>query len=960
MANNIIKRVWNQGSMTPIEDLQGSAFTNENGGHTFQISGVDSNGEALALSGTVAASFLRPDQTTVGISGSVSGGVASVTLSEECYGIPGRFGLVIFLTSDGNKTALYSCVGNVARSSTDAVAPGVVANVVDLINEIETAVGTIPASYSALMADIAPTYSSSALYAVGDYAWHEGDLKRCIVPITVGETYTPAHWTSAVVGDDVCALKSALMLKAANENISDSAIVGNKKILLGAKEVVIYDTGAISDSSTNRSSGYIPTNGFDKINISTSVGTSYAAVAYYDADFSYMKSVSHVGTGSTQNISESIPSGAAYVVFIHYGTGTYYAELISNGKSEIKNLKDEQTLLNEITEIDSKEVSGTDSTGFFINDQGVIYTGSSGLVITKYAVTAGKIYRIKGSGVKMQIKCTIVGFSTNGTLSANMQTEVIVLGNTVGTDYNLLYAPNEDGYLYASWTNSSGYGRIKVYDSTSIETIYDEISKVSYVSIAESGTKNAGYFIQSNGQLMAGGSQYCVTTYPVTQGEKYRIVGDDVKLYGAYGLVGFATTSTVESDKQTTLIQMGSSTATDYDFYYTPPEDGYLFCAWIDADGYTQLSVCSLETVASVIEESLNVNIPELGTKNTGCFILSSGKIITSSSESLCVSTYPVTQGKKYRIVGDDVKLLGSYGLVGFATTSTVVNDKQTVLIQMGSSTATDYDFYYTPSEDGYLFCSWIDASGYTQLSVCSLEPVANAFDDLMRHTQWSNVPIKMQVFGDSISDDTSRTTWASLIPTYLAQRTINLTNSAVGGSSYGHGHIDGKYGDHEGGNMVNDLLKDGTLQTDADIIVVFAGTNNWAGETPLGQWGDDTVSTFYGAVRDAFDYLSEHTNALVIVCTPCGRYNSTDASRSKNSDGLVLNPQGKTLRQFCDAIVETAHLYQYPVIDLYYDLGWNINNVSHYTEDGLHPNLIGANFLSQFIVGRMKTHLGI
>ena len=210
MANNIIKRVWNQGCMTPIEDLQGSAFTNENGGHTFQISGVDSNGESLALSGTVAASFLRPDQTTVGISGSVSGGVASVTLSEECYGIPGRFGLVIFLTSDGKKTAIYSCVGNVARSSTDAVAPGVAADVVDLINEIETAVGTIPASYSALMADIAPTYSSSALYAVGDYAWYEGDLKRCIVPITVGETYTPAHWTSAVVGDDVCALKSAI------------------------------------------------------------------------------------------------------------------------------------------------------------------------------------------------------------------------------------------------------------------------------------------------------------------------------------------------------------------------------------------------------------------------------------------------------------------------------------------------------------------------------------------------------------------------------------------------------------------------------------------------------------------------------------------------------------------------------------------------------------------------------
>lgn len=488
----------------------------------------------------------------------------------------------------------------------------------------------------------------------------------------------------------------------------------------------------------------------------------------------------------------------------------------------------------------------------------------------------------------------------------------------------------------------------------------DDVSKASYIDTAIAGTKNAGFFIDSGGKLRAGGSQYCVTTFPVTQGEKYRIIGDGVKLYGNYGLVCFATTSTAEADKQLTLIQMGSSTATDYDFYYTPQEDGYLFCAWIDAGGYTQLSVFLSEPVSSVIDEQLNANIAEFGTKNSGCFILSSGKIIVGGSAQLCISTFPVTQGIKYRIIGQGVKLLGNYGLVGFATTSTVVSDKQTVLLQMGSSTATDYDFYYVPPENGYLFCAWVDASGYTQLSVCTLEPVVDAIDDLLRYTQWSNVPIKVQVFGDSISDDSSRTTWATLISTYLAQRTINLINSAVGGSSYGHGHIDGKYGDHPDGNMVNDLLKDGTLETDADIIVMFAGTNNWAGETPLGQWGDDTIGTFYGDVRDAFDYLSTHTNALVIVCTPCGRYNSTDASRSKNSDGLVLNPQGKTLRQFCDAIVETAHLYQYPVVDLYYDLGWNINNVSHYTEDGLHPNLIGAKFLSHFIVGRMKTHIGI
>lgn len=316
MANNIIKRVWNQGSMTPIEDLQGSAFTNENGGHTFQISGVDSNGEALALSGTVAASFLRPDQTTVGISGSVSGGVASVTLSEECYGIPGRFGLVIFLTSDGKKTAIYSCVGNVARSSTDAIAPGVVADVVDLINEIQIAVDTIPASYSALMADIAPTYSSSALYAVGDYAWYEGDLKRCIVPITVGETYTPAHWTSAVVGDDVCALKSAT-----NDSLNYLSTNGlNLFNPARSKDNAYINASGNEVSKSNFShSDMIPVKANTTVYISRGLGSnSYPTLLQFDASGDLLSNGTKTQS-RTDAFSFTTESTAAYLVY-NYAT----------------------------------------------------------------------------------------------------------------------------------------------------------------------------------------------------------------------------------------------------------------------------------------------------------------------------------------------------------------------------------------------------------------------------------------------------------------------------------------------------------------------------------------------------------------------------------------------------------------------------------------------------------------
>ena len=209
MANNIIKRIWNQNTLVNIEVLKGAFFQDEDGGHTFEISGVDNSGNAISLSGTVAGVFLRPDNTDVPITGSASGGIVSVTLPAECYDVSGRFGLTVFVTADSKKTCVYAAIGTVGRTSSGSVAPGTSADVVDLINQISAAVATIPASWSGLMADIAPTYSTSAAYPVGAYVYYNGDLYRCTTAITTGETWTAAHWTTAVLGNDVSDLKTA-------------------------------------------------------------------------------------------------------------------------------------------------------------------------------------------------------------------------------------------------------------------------------------------------------------------------------------------------------------------------------------------------------------------------------------------------------------------------------------------------------------------------------------------------------------------------------------------------------------------------------------------------------------------------------------------------------------------------------------------------------------------------------
>lgn len=207
----IIKRVWNQNKLVNIESLHGMAFQAEDGGHVFEISGVNDAGETVPLSGTVAGVFMRSDRADIALIGAASGGVASVTLTDDCYAVPGRFGLTIFVTEDGKKTAVYAAVGTVSRTSGGGVAGDTPQDVVDLINVIEAAVATIPASYSNLMASIAPIYSSSALYPVGSYAWYDGTLYRCTIPITTAETWTAAHWKAIDVGGDLKKLRSAFI-----------------------------------------------------------------------------------------------------------------------------------------------------------------------------------------------------------------------------------------------------------------------------------------------------------------------------------------------------------------------------------------------------------------------------------------------------------------------------------------------------------------------------------------------------------------------------------------------------------------------------------------------------------------------------------------------------------------------------------------------------------------------------
>lgn len=68
---------------------------------------------------------------------------------------------------------------------------------------------------------IAPAYSASATYAVGDYVSYQGKLYKCNTAITVAEAWTAAHWTETTTMTEAGGSQHETMPSASAGNVGE-------------------------------------------------------------------------------------------------------------------------------------------------------------------------------------------------------------------------------------------------------------------------------------------------------------------------------------------------------------------------------------------------------------------------------------------------------------------------------------------------------------------------------------------------------------------------------------------------------------------------------------------------------------------------------------------------------------------------------------------------------------------
>lgn len=165
---------------------------------------------------------------------------------------------------------------------------------------------------------------------------------------------------------------------------------------------------------------------------------------------------------------------------------------------------------------------------------------------------------------------------------------------------------------------------------------------------------------------------------------------------------------------------------------------------------------------------------------------------------------------------------------------------------------------------------------------------------------------------------------------------------------------------------------------TNVDAILIFAGTNDYMHDTPLGEFFSETTkqtnfngkevtrkyrtpilndSTFCGRINKAMSYLkNNYPQQQIIIMTPIHRGFAKFNEKNVQPDENYANGQGSYIDSYVAILKQAASYWAVPLIDLYstsglFPLADSQLQYFHKKEtDKLHPNALGDYRLAKTI----------
>ena len=206
---------------------------------------------------------------------------------------------------------------------------------------------------------------------------------------------------------------------------------------------------------------------------------------------------------------------------------------------------------------------------------------------------------------------------------------------------------------------------------------------------------------------------------------------------------------------------------------------------------------------------------------------------------------------------------------------------------------------------------------------------------------------IKINFLGDSITEGKGVAAEDSFVGLIAARTGAVCRNYGIGGTRIAKQRVPSEKARWD----LDFIGRVPQMDADADVIVVFGGTNDFGhGDAVMGTMADRSPNTFYGALHTLYTSLMDkYPEALIVVATPIHR-DYEEMGISPNG----LRVRAYPLKDYVYAIREVAEFYALPVLDLYAKSGlqpYVESNNQRYFQDGLHPNEAGHRILAKQIL---------
>ena len=431
--------------------------------------------------------------------------------------------------------------------------------------------------------------------------------------------------------------------------------------------------------------------------------------------------------------------------------------------------------------------------------------------------------------------------------------------------------------------------------------------------------------------LTAYGSGFYWTQYmPVTAGERYTAWCTDA-IYLLYWYTSGKTEISNETINATAFERIAPSNAAYVRLVYKVLSTTKAMFAHEFVGDYVPYGILiPIEQMPKYIKRDSN-NIFDTHKFARGLSINSNSGYVSAYSNDVVVSYFiPVEEGETYYIGAENDGLSNITGKAAFDEDYAYVetfNSPYTVSegVAFIRIAFTLTGQYVSPCvRKGMTGVSGLqNFNSYDTFQVVNSNPTAYEQANSLYGLKWN-------VMGDSITEGNGTT---KAYMTFIKNRTGVIPNN------YGVSNTAIARTNSSDTNAMS--IRYTNMTNDADIITVFGGTNDHGNSIPIGEWGDSTADTLYGAMKILVEGLiGKYMGKRIGFILPLPKYvSSTDYSYPNASFGAYI-----------DCIKDVCKRYSIPYLDLYTESGIapKIEAVrTAMIPDGLHPNATGHELIS-------------